>query len=1212
MPSLWSSSTSLLAFVVLLGGTLPGQSLKTSPAAASPMSEDSIYALRVDSATYPGQDFVYLLSEAAVKVEADGRYTFTVHRIVQLLSRSAVDNWGQMTFWYYKDRQHLSIDHLRVIGPDGSVLHSGPAHQEEVNPPADEGDPTFTDRRGIQVTLAGVASGTLIDYHYTIEKFKPQLPGDFSHEWNLNGDAPIRRSRFSLDVPVGLPANVRVRNIAGDPVDSTTGGRRIRHWYLADVPSTDRQWYAAWPNTVQASIWVTGNIQWRTIGNWYDSLSRGRYDLTPAIIEAHALQLKGAKSLTDSLRATYRWVAQDFRYVSLSLGDGSYQPRSPQDVFSSRFGDCKDKTTLFVSLARRMGVTAYPVLLYSTGGVDSTKPTLSQFNHVIAAVQYGGKMLYLDTTDPLLPFGQMESDEQGQVGLALPASGPRLVVFPTAPVDSNVHDWSAIGAFESDGRFVGRLAVTATGTEQGALRGTLAELAQDDSSDRADKIHKYATDLWASAAVDSVRYSDGRDLNAPVNLTVWFTAPHVIGHVDHGKYYFNLPLGRFIDAQTVNRIDTEGPRRYPIEIGSVNSPSVYRMALSVQLPEGWSAEVPQDVTVQGPFGYYRARYSQSGRTLRVSREMGGGRGTLPPDSVKALRTWLASVEADRTAMIVLSRGTGVDLVASGGQVRPTSSGTLPDIVVGPSDVSTEAKVAQEGPSTGSSDFMNISSTPPVETYHRTFEASQTVFPAGATKLISLDAYASAYHTAAEARWMLDALTMFDVPRFLEAYMRQQGVEQMKIDSIRPLQLAGIGDRSAGWVFEMVTPLTNFNLAIMLSSRGRVAEAITAAGPRGMQDSDMTVLMRGMDDRLRSQDAYLHDIVDTALDTLGMAGVDSALAVATPLPLNTIAGMSADSARSTVREFNFQRNNGWPEYAVTRRGKAVTFPFGKAPALEVSIAVTQHNAPIEAVQAVVSAQRASRNQVLQTAMGSVVGFGTVFVDSAWQHDSSTLEAVALPRVGAWSEARHVRLRGLLRTDLDEVVFARGKLSVRIEITRPAGQSDPAVAASLANDILRRMQKVDAGGSETPPTAAQVAVVTRIVDAERVVDSLSEAKNIDSAFAAADRASQAHAPVTFSAQTWNSLCWWGSLGGQAQRAKAACDAAVAPDTTDLSIRDSRGLQRALAGDLRGARDDFAYIVANVVDGSFKDLRSQWLSALRDGKNPFTPAVLEQLRH
>ena len=77
--------------------------------------------------------------------------------------------------------------------------------------------------------------------------------------------------------------------------------------------------------------------------------------------------LDSADTPEGKLKALHRWVAQDFRYISISLGDGGFQPRAPAEVVTTRSGDCKDKATLFVALARKLGFKAYPVLLNSGG-----------------------------------------------------------------------------------------------------------------------------------------------------------------------------------------------------------------------------------------------------------------------------------------------------------------------------------------------------------------------------------------------------------------------------------------------------------------------------------------------------------------------------------------------------------------------------------------------------------------------------------------------------------------------------------------------------------------------------------------------------------------------------------------------------------------------------------------------------------------------------
>ncbi|MBE9001854.1 AAA-like domain-containing protein [Nostoc sp. LEGE 12447] len=89
---------------------------------------------------------------------------------------------------------------------------------------------------------------------------------------------------------------------------------------------------------------------------------------------------------------------------------------------------------------------------------------------------------------------------------------------------------------------------------------------------------------------------------------------------------------------------------------------------------------------------------------------------------------------------------------------------------------------------------------------------------------------------------------------------------------------------------------------------------------------------------------------------------------------------------------------------------------------------------------------------------------------------------------------------------------------------------------------------------------------------------------------------------SANSWNSLCWQGSLKGYASDVMYACEKAVALAPNDGGIRDSRGLARALTGNNSGAIEDFQVYIAQTDDKDKKLQRQRWVNALRNQKNPF----------
>ncbi len=104
--------------------------------------------------------------------------------------------------------------------------------------------------------------------------------------------------------------------------------------------------------------------------------------------------------------------------------------------------------------------------------------------------------------------------------------------------------------------------------------------------------------------------------------------------------------------------------------------------------------------------------------------------------------------------------------------------------------------------------------------------------------------------------------------------------------------------------------------------------------------------------------------------------------------------------------------------------------------------------------------------------------------------------------------------------------------------------------------------------------------------------------------------------------NSLCWYGTVEGHAREVISACEQAVAgveqqpandKDRMEHigNYRDSRGVARALMGNMAGAIEDFQFFAQNTKNPDYKQQRLGWVAALKSGKNPFTnPDLLKEL--
>ncbi len=154
------------------------------------------------------------------------------------------------------------------------------------------------------------------------------------------------------------------------------------------------------------------------------------------------------------MEALYDFVAPGFRYGSISLGRGRYQPRAAADVLRDQYGDCKDKHTLLAALMESIGLRASTVLINSAIKVDPAFPSPSQFDHAITRARVDGQDVWMDVTTEVAPFRLLSfSLRKKQALVVSSADGSRLVESPADPPMPNVTTQEVTGTLGELGTF---------------------------------------------------------------------------------------------------------------------------------------------------------------------------------------------------------------------------------------------------------------------------------------------------------------------------------------------------------------------------------------------------------------------------------------------------------------------------------------------------------------------------------------------------------------------------------------------------------------------------------------------------------------------------------------------------------------------------------------------------------------------------------------
>jgi hypothetical protein len=128
---------------------------------APSVGNDTIYHLAVDPTQYPNESAVLLLDDGVLRYEADGTGVKTYRQVTQILSPDALEDYAEHEFSYSPGHQRLTVNWIRVVRPDGSVVSEAPTQVQDADVPATLGDPVYSDTKIRRYSLSGVAPGTM-------------------------------------------------------------------------------------------------------------------------------------------------------------------------------------------------------------------------------------------------------------------------------------------------------------------------------------------------------------------------------------------------------------------------------------------------------------------------------------------------------------------------------------------------------------------------------------------------------------------------------------------------------------------------------------------------------------------------------------------------------------------------------------------------------------------------------------------------------------------------------------------------------------------------------------------------------------------------------------------------------------------------------------------------------------------------------------------
>ncbi|RKU16299.1 hypothetical protein C6503_12800 [Candidatus Poribacteria bacterium] len=613
---------------------------------------EHIIANAPDASDYPDADTLVLFNHFSHDVLPTGQSRYTTHQIVKILTERGIQRYGDIAIPYQPTAQNIGVNIARTITTDGTILQPPAEAFNDVTPPGLLSQNLYSDAMWRVISMVGLAPGVCIEYQVTLEDKVPGGKTWITGGYNFQTTEVTLETRFALQMPKAWHLQWEIANDPNPqaPVISHTENDTVIYiWKYGETPALMLEEGMPHVNDIVPRLRYSSIEDWNNVYTWYKDLAKDRY-APDTNIEAKVQQLTNSLTTEEAkIRTIYHFVTTNIRYVGIELGQSAYQPSHATEVFQTQYGDCKDKTTLLISMLDLVGIKAYPVLVSVAPHerVDTTLPSLSQFNHMIAAIPTSpNTYIWLDPTSATCSYGHLPYNTQGRTGFLISDTHGKFVEIPVYPSESNRLVSTTELTLDKDGSVQGTLYIQTNGqynlntrwayqqVHPNVLKTTLAtELSQQ----------------FPGIQVAWSEMSDLSDLDVPVTINLGFQVEN------YGTWVGNdmllpLPIDEFVDyAETF----ADKQRTYSLDLGY---PMQIEKAIRIQIPDGWAATLPKDIHYVVENAELTRQYRQVGNVITYQLVFTLKNHILPAAAYAAARSLFTALASEDGSRVLLNTG----------------------------------------------------------------------------------------------------------------------------------------------------------------------------------------------------------------------------------------------------------------------------------------------------------------------------------------------------------------------------------------------------------------------------------------------------------------------------------------------------------------------------------------------------------------------------
>lgn len=532
------------------------------------------------------------------------------HYVYKILTTEGIQDMSDLSFEFDPMFQELIFHEVKIIR-EGTVINRLNNNIRTVQREQSMDRYLYDGSHTAIINLTDVRVGDIIEYAFTRKGYNPVFEGNISRVIYFDYSVGYEKSYKRIILPTAKGHFIKFEGSeeVGYTKEKIDGGVSYTWSFERMKPVVYDNNFPGWYDPYRY-VMLTNFKSWEEVSAWANKL----FQVNDA--DQAQIKLKAESTFKETEREKYvmeviRFVQDDIRYLGFETGLNSHKPHPPLKVFEQRFGDCKDKSLLLVTLLRAKGIEAYPVLVSTTlrDKITERLPAANIFNHCVVKMVMDGKSIFID---PTISNQGGSLDEIAfpnyRAGLIISPSTTAIENFPDLMVstisEEQTFDLMAIG-----GEAMLTIRTTYTGSEADNQRG---EFSRNNLQTVQKNYQDYYANLYSDITKwEDIKIHDNRNDNVFI-VEEQYKIPSYWKPLDdnEGVIYAEVypqTLESFFNV--IKTAQRTAPYRlvYPVD---------YHHSIHINLPEEWNVE-PEDEVIESDFYGYEYNVKTSDNTLSI-------------------------------------------------------------------------------------------------------------------------------------------------------------------------------------------------------------------------------------------------------------------------------------------------------------------------------------------------------------------------------------------------------------------------------------------------------------------------------------------------------------------------------------------------------------------------------------------------------------------